>query len=159
MLSVVALLGFLGVCSAHLCLLEPHQRGSMADPLTPANPDCHLRTAPCGGRDADAKPSASYQKGTNVAVTWQKNFSHYNQKNPGIMEVSLIRDAVPFEVIQTVKVNDDHLNKQQNYTKNLMIPDNYHGHHGIVQVVYKTNSLDATGTLYTFYSCADITIT
>lgn len=83
-LATIAVLALFGSASAHLCMLQPKQRGSVAGATSmPDDPVCgYTSPAPCGPMKQG--PSvATYQCGSTVTVSWVKNANHWNPAGPG----------------------------------------------------------------------------
>ena len=72
----------LATCWAHMCLINPTQRGSMKMLNVHAASDCILLTSPCGGRPTD-DIRMYLRAGQNFTVTFQKNADHWKSGSPG----------------------------------------------------------------------------
>ena len=86
-LSLIVLLAILYTCNAHVCLIAPHQRGTLDDYNSPASKDCGLQLPPCGGRNPQ-EPAVEIHPAGQFFATFQKNLNHYNKNNPGNFTIS-----------------------------------------------------------------------
>lgn len=87
-MKAVTLLLSLAAVSAHLCVLEPLQRGGAAGAGTSAANVCFQTAGPCGVTMTGA-PTAAYVAGQNAYATLMKNLDHYNAAAPGNFTVYL----------------------------------------------------------------------
>lgn len=71
---------------AHLCVLNPAQRGGPHTITMVADPWCKLTTGPCGGQSAEAG-SVEYHRNDNVTIAFQKNQDHWTSATPGYFSV------------------------------------------------------------------------
>ncbi|XP_067928604.1 uncharacterized protein [Watersipora subatra] len=157
MASPIKAFGFLvllcctATVSAHICLLNPHQRGSMSGINKPAADDCILTTGPCGGRDMDSY--LVLKRESNYTVIFQKNLDHYTQATPGYFSISFSSDeGQTFE--EAMKIPDMGEPSLHLYIQEVTLPKLAKGKpHNIMQVVYKTNNPAAPPA---FYQCTDI---
>ena len=77
----------------HFCLLSPRQRGGLS--IAHAGEDaCYRRTPYCGGV-SPSQPSASFEAGARVPITFQQNLNHWYQPDPGFMDVSIASGRDP----------------------------------------------------------------
>lgn len=153
----LAVAGWLaGLCSAHLCLIYPKQRGSLNAFDKPGAPDCYLRTAECGGRMKDLYRSPSeFTRGKNYTLVFQKNLDHHNAANPGFFNISLHNQpGYPVYINQLAFVRDSgHASAAYN-SVDVQIPMDVPvtvNPEYFLQVVYDTHTLP-----FMFYQCADI---
>ena len=86
-LVLVALV--VALCNAHLCLVNPTQRGVWTEDALNSEADnsCIKLDSPCGGDDA-ADPQVVFEAGANFTLVFQKNLNHYNADAPGNFTVT-----------------------------------------------------------------------
>ncbi len=89
MAKLVAALSLLAASSdAHLCALNPLQRGGVSGAQKPGADICGQGAAPCGAVKAGA-PVAAYLTGEQHGIHLLKNLDHYNKTDPGSFTVYL----------------------------------------------------------------------
>jgi len=148
--KLLLLAALISIATAHVCLLNPHQRGSMVGINQAAAADCYLRDAPCGSR-TEEMPSVLLPAGRNVTISFQKNLAHYNTANPGSFVVAIQTTPNGAWKILT-SIPDDTLPSLTLYNLNVVLPAES-SLHAVLQVQYISNA--APGT---FYQCADISL-
>lgn len=91
----MALCLHLQVAHGHMCLMSPHQRGTM-DLSQAGSNDCFLLSGPCGGRNYTTGSSIYNMKsGSSVLIRWQQNFNHYQNGNVGYFDISYAEGPSP----------------------------------------------------------------
>jgi len=90
--KAVTLVLSLAAVAAHLCILEPLQRGGAAGAGSSAANVCFQTAGPCGVT-AGGAPTAAYVAGQNAYATLMKNLDHYNAPAPGNFSVFLWNGA------------------------------------------------------------------
>jgi hypothetical protein len=96
MRSVMILLAAVGDVSAHICILEPPQRGNLSV-TTPGDPSCYRRTNYCGGIPAPKAPTTTLVAGSTSVIRFQQNLNHWYPPNPGYLDVSIAHTRNPAE--------------------------------------------------------------
>ncbi|XP_065897850.1 uncharacterized protein [Dysidea avara] len=139
------------LCEAHLCLLNPHQRGTMNGINTAGANDCILLDGPCGGRKA-MNPVVIVQAGEPFYVVFQKNLDHFNSTSPGKFVVSIGANSAEPSFQQVGMIADSNTTSLHLYTLNVTFPK-MSTDHAVVQVTYVTNNPKAPPV---FYQCADV---
>eukprot|EP00300_Choanocystis_sp_HF-7_P021751 c20847_g1_i1.p2 GENE.c20847_g1_i1~~c20847_g1_i1.p2 ORF type:complete len:152 (+),score=28.13 c20847_g1_i1:29-484(+) len=146
-LTVLVLAAIVAVVNAHVCLLNPLQRGTMNDINTVGAADCGLfGDGPCGNR-TQQPPMVAVQSGSQFNVVWQKNQDHFNSQ-PANWIISFAPYGSPF--IQLAKFADTNTSSLTIGTQMVTIP-NLGTVAGVMQIQY------AVG-FGTFYQCSDIAI-
>merc|ERR1711860_36494 len=140
----------LALASAHMCLVSPHQRGSMNGLNTKGATDCILLNGPCGGRMA-GQSIENLMSGANASVILQKNLDHWAQATPGYFAVSLMQGSKMMEIGRVKDMGEDSLYL---YTITGMVPIGMSGS-AVLQATYVTMNPSAPAV---FYQCADINI-
>jgi len=135
---------------AHVCMLDPPQRGGAHSIVVNADPWCKLLTGPCGGFAPDSEGLVMYRVNETITVAFQKNQNHWNQANPGYFSLSFAPDpASPFtELSRVADTNSSDLALYEMQVVTPVVTDN-----GVLQVQYVTNQ----GSLV-FYACSDVII-
>ncbi|KAL3858566.1 hypothetical protein ACJMK2_008885 [Sinanodonta woodiana] len=145
----VALLCLVAACSAHLCLLNPMQRGSESGINKAGATDCLLMTAPCGGRMKGT--GITLTGGQRYTVVFQKNLDHWTKATPGNFVISFGMESGQLTSLATVP---DHGEPSLTlYEQEVTIPmmkGNF-----ILQVTYNPNNPQAPAH---FYQCADVNV-
>ncbi len=146
--SVMVVAAMAVAVSAHLCILNPAQRGGPHTITAAADPWCKLTTGPCGGQAAEAG-SVEYHHNDTVTIAWQKNQDHWTAATPGYFSVGFA--AAPGD----------------SFTELLRVPDTNAPSLSVfeAQVVLDTPSPTAvigieynTGQGFSFYACADVVV-
>ncbi|XP_060560927.1 uncharacterized protein LOC132720748 [Ruditapes philippinarum] len=140
----------LAIASAHMCLISPHQRGSMMDLNKKGSNDCILLNSPCGGRPL-AKPMITLMAGSNASIIVQKNLDHWAQATPGYFAVSLMQGSITTQIGRVPDMGEASLTL---YTIMGMVPATMTGQ-AVLQATYVTMNPQAPAV---FYQCADVTI-
>eukprot|EP01091_Cochliopodium_minus_P021271 TRINITY_DN9655_c0_g1_i1.p1 TRINITY_DN9655_c0_g1~~TRINITY_DN9655_c0_g1_i1.p1 ORF type:complete len:164 (-),score=46.56 TRINITY_DN9655_c0_g1_i1:30-494(-) len=148
-LLLVVLLAIVYTSNAHLCLIAPHQRGTLADFNKEASADCGLQQGPCGGRNPQ-EPAVEIHPAAQFYATFQKNLNHYNPSNPGNFTISWGRYENPSSFTNLATIPDTNSSSLTLYINQLKFPIVNQAQRGVIQVVYNTN------IGLTFYQCADI---
>lgn len=138
-------------CHAHLCLISPTQRGSLAGINKQGNDNCFQIKGPCGKLPA-SKDNVIIRPGQMLSVTFQKNLDHFLSTSPGNFTVAFgsVADG-NFQLLTTIP--DKGEKSLTLYTAQVKIPmvkGNY-----AIQVTYNTNNPAAPPQ---FYQCADVTV-
>ncbi|XP_060080287.1 uncharacterized protein LOC132559685 [Ylistrum balloti] len=146
-----------GICSAHLCLLNPRQRGSLTGYNKAAADDCYLTTGECGGRMSDSNNMAFFKRGMNYTVVLQKNLDHHNSTDPGSFVVSLHHNTdISFYTRTLATIPDTDAPSLSLYTADIFIPSDLQLSESpvfVLEVVYNTNTIPIV-----FRQCADILV-
>ncbi|XP_033640214.1 uncharacterized protein LOC117300637 [Asterias rubens] len=140
--------------SAHICLLNPNQRGSL-EGLNKEEADvCGYVTEPCGGQDQE-KPLIGIRKGSDYTVVFQKNKSHFTTYSNGTSTKGYFE--IGFWTKQQCKVllriPDTDTPSLYIYEATVTMPDGPVGLPAILQVTYATDNPDAPPK---FYQCSDV---
>ncbi|XP_045172862.2 uncharacterized protein LOC123534610 [Mercenaria mercenaria] len=145
----------LGLASAHLCLIGPHQRGTMTGLNKKGSDDCILLKGPCGGRPSST-PLAILMSGKNTTVTFQKNLDHWVKASPGYFAVAIMQESKQriMDYKEIARVPDMGEPSLTLYSVTGMVPSRISGT-AVLQVTYVTNNPDAPPV---FYQCADVAI-
>ncbi|KAL3889977.1 hypothetical protein ACJMK2_002289 [Sinanodonta woodiana] len=147
---IVGLAG-LTVCTAHLCLLTPTQRGNITGINKPGAGDCELLKPPCGGRLAE-KSKIAVRAGENITVIFQKNLDHWNASSPGVFVVAVGTES---SLKTLAEVPDQGEPSLYLYLVSVQLPHSIPKHGLVLQVTYITKNLQAPSA---FYQCADISV-
>lgn len=143
------LLLFVAIASAHVCLLQPLQRGSLNGLNTVGTPDCGLTTGPCGGRHAE-QPKQILKSGSEYTIVFQKNRDHYASNATGFFHISYEK-AGHFGSFRTLaKIPDTSSPSLTLFSHTVRLPDQ-EWKHVIINVQY---SAPSEGVV--FYQCADV---
>jgi len=140
---------FYSIAFGHMCLFNPHQRGSLLGANIVGAPICDLwQNAPCGGMTPES-PTIYAEVGSNYSIVIQKNKDHFNGSDPGNFTISfsLSYDIFDFQLLAVVP--DTNATSLAVYEVDVALPSMV-TEHGIIQVIYNTN------TGYVWYQCADI---
>lgn len=137
---------------AHVCLIYPHQRGSMDDLNSVGAADCGLTEPPCGGRDPET-PKVFFEWGENVSIVFQKNEDHYLQQSAGTFTISVAKYG-EFDFQTLAEFSDTDQPSGTLYTPNVVVPRDFYDH-AVLQLVYTTNN---PAVPKAFYQCADLRI-
>ena len=157
------LLFLVGAAVAHMCVMEPRQRGTM-DISSWANPSC-FRRVPCDG-DAPAGPVTTVPAGPGFAVRLQQNANHFSLLAVGFIDVAISaqpsRDPDAWTTLATVQDYPAHDQvTQTNFTIVVSIPDDI-GDTAVMRFRYVSLNQDeidpANNTQAIFWQCADIKI-
>lgn len=120
MAKLVAALSLLAASSdAHLCALNPLQRGGVSGAQKPGADICGQGAAPCGAVKAGA-PVAAYLTGEQHGIHLLKNLDHYNKTDPGSFTVYLW-DAAGKSVMLN-EVADTAAPSQTEYIVDIKVP-------------------------------------
>jgi len=149
MKQIIILSILLSVAVAHLCLMNPVQRGDLAGYEEPAATDCYLTTGPCGGKGM-GPPVLFALAGTNFTILFQKNLDHFYAPAPGNFTISFSYDGMDF--FEVGSMPDTSAPSLTYYMMTHMVGQEFIKH-GVLQVAYHTNN---PNTPVTFYQCADI---
>ncbi|XP_062520531.1 uncharacterized protein LOC134195515 [Corticium candelabrum] len=152
MLRLVVCLLVFGFAHAHVCLINPHQRGTMKDINSPGTSDCALMHGPCGHRPPE-HPAVTYKAGATYRFTFQKNLDHFDKDHPGYFNVN-ITDTRGDHPITLKRITDTSAPSLTLYTVEVKLP-NKPSPHAVLQVEYYTDNPHAPPT---FFQCADITL-
>ncbi|XP_069112042.1 uncharacterized protein [Argopecten irradians] len=145
------------ICSAHLCLLSPRQRGSLSGFNKAAAEDCYLTQGECGGRMSDPDNMSIYKRGMNYTVILQKNLDHHNDTDPGSFDISLHhKTSFSYYTRTLATIPDTAETSLTLYMADVHIPRDLQLSESpayILEVTYNTNTLPIT-----FRQCADVLI-
>ena len=150
----------LAAADAHICIIEPHQRGAM-NVSGPADHSCTRRYPNCGGMPRGA-PTATYAAGVPSRVHFQQNLNHWNQDKPGHFDLAVSYDhEASWELLKEFgDFPGNDMVQQTNFTFDVAFPRaspaavlrlryiSYNKYE-----VYPANNTDAV-----FYQCSDIVI-
>ncbi|ESO98270.1 hypothetical protein LOTGIDRAFT_203715 [Lottia gigantea] len=138
------------VCTAHLCMLSPPQRGSLVGFNKKGADDCFLIKGPCGKRPISSNPIL-LRGNQNFTVVFQKNLDHWAQATPGMFTISF-GPVDQTNVIATIPdMGEPSLTL---YAINITIPTLTTGSY-VIQTQYVTKNPQAPPT---FYQCGDVTL-
>ncbi|KAF6017739.1 hypothetical protein EB796_023940 [Bugula neritina] len=141
--------------SCHLCLINPHQRGSMSGLNKVASDDCILLASPCGGRSPQTSGVLKLKAESNYTVIFQKNLDHFSANSPGYFSVSFGLDDMASSFKEVARVSDMGEPSLHLYSVDVKLPM-LSGHpNRIIQVSYVTENKEAPAA---FYQCADIVL-
>ncbi|XP_045172851.2 uncharacterized protein LOC123534602 [Mercenaria mercenaria] len=149
--SVVCFAAIMALSSAHMCLINPHQRGSMMGLNKAGSDDCILLTGPCGGR-AISTPTAILNPGKNTTVTLQKNLDHWAKATPGYFAVTIMQGTMMKEIGRVMDMGEPSLHL---YSVEAMVPTGMTIGGAVLQATYVTNNSQAPAV---FYQCADVKV-
>ncbi|XP_022104550.1 uncharacterized protein LOC110986722 [Acanthaster planci] len=156
MKAAVVMVCLVAVASAHLCLLNPHQRGSMKGINVKEADDCGLLVKPCGNRTQE-KPGIQIKGGSPYTVVFQKNLNHFETfpngtVTNGYFEISFWTST---ECHILGKVDDGATPSLTLYSPVVTMPTGPIGVPAILQLTYVTNNAEVPmGGI--FYQCTDI---
>uniref|UniRef100_A0A0G4GIE3 Chitin-binding type-4 domain-containing protein n=1 Tax=Chromera velia CCMP2878 TaxID=1169474 RepID=A0A0G4GIE3_9ALVE len=164
--TLACLLGGVSV-SAHVCLLEPRQRGELGLSVS-GDHSCYRRTPYCGDVAVES-PSVEWKANSRVRVSVQQNFNHWNSEKQGFIDLAVAE-------LKEAETNDEdkwrkltswqdfpawEMHTQTNFTVSVDVP-NFACDHCILRVRYVSyNPLEVDpedNTDAIFYNCADIRI-
>ncbi|KAL0490757.1 hypothetical protein AKO1_002546 [Acrasis kona] len=149
---------------AHLCILDPPQRGGF-NVSTPGSRACFQSKGPCG-KFGPEQPKTIVKAGVPFKFFFQQNLNHFQIGNPGYFDVAISK-GIPSE---GVPEKDEDFNKidgfipdyfahkqwmQTNLTYELTIPSGFSCEHCVVRFRYishKQNEPDA------FHQCVDVKV-
>jgi len=138
---------------AHMCLLNPHQRGSMNGIDQGGASDCALVSpAPCGGRSVES-PVLFARGGSNFTFVLQKNLDHWIEGAGGNFTIRWA-PSLNDEFMDVAVLPDTSAPSGSLYTVIVPLP-NMNIKHGVVQAVYYPHNSEAPDA---FYQCADVGI-
>jgi hypothetical protein len=141
------------LASAHLCLLQPMQRGGVEGSGEIGAKACFGVTAPCGNYPKAGPISSVAPRGTMTLVQFQKNEDHYNAENPGNFSIVGWNGAFAGPPIATLA--DNSAPSLTVFTVSLWTPMEAPPGNYTLQVVYYTNNPNAPPA---FYACADVQV-
>eukprot|EP01012_Entosiphon_sulcatum_P040758 TRINITY_DN54471_c0_g1_i1.p1 TRINITY_DN54471_c0_g1~~TRINITY_DN54471_c0_g1_i1.p1 ORF type:complete len:163 (-),score=21.24 TRINITY_DN54471_c0_g1_i1:60-512(-) len=150
MIRITVALLLVALSSAHLCLLNPKQRGPVNNLNTAGSPQCLQVQGPCGTVPREV---ARVDLLPNVTIVFQKNLDHYNPANPGSFVVSIASET-DMKFIKLGEVPDAGDKSLTLYTEEISIPRSIRGP-AVLQVTYTTNNPQAPPV---FYQCADVLV-
>ncbi|KAK6167607.1 hypothetical protein SNE40_021592 [Patella caerulea] len=151
-LKVAVFVAIVAVCSAHLCMLSPAQRGSLMGFNKAGANDCFLVKSPCGGRPKSDNV-ITLRSMQNLTVVIQKNLDHWAKATPGQFKFNIAQPDG--SGIQTLGMIPDMGEPSLTlYALNVTIPSSSAGNY-ILQTEYVTKNAQAPPV---FYQCADIMI-
>ncbi|XP_065191965.1 uncharacterized protein LOC135823061 [Sycon ciliatum] len=151
MLRLSILLALAVGAYSHLCLINPHQRGSAASINKPGADDCGLTTGPCGGRHG-GQPMVAVPSGETVNITFQKNLNHFNAEKPGHFAFAFGTEQKLEAIGMTPDTNTS---SPWLYEFPIDVPKVEKRETGVLQVTYVTSNPNAPAV---FYQCADVEI-
>jgi hypothetical protein len=165
LLLVLLLLCFSVFVSAHVCIMDPHQRGNMSI-SEPGDGSCFLRTPFCGDVPPQ-NPSVNYTAGSVISFNFQQNLNHWYPENPGFFDVSISYvpmnpTAANWTVLMTIPDFAAHdMVTQTNFSLDLTLPMMVSSH-AVLMIRYVSNNplevYPENNTQAIFYNCADIAI-
>jgi len=151
MIKVLVFLAIVAVASGFVCLISPHQRGSLAGYNKAAADDCGLLVGPCGGR-APQPPEIFLPAGRNFSVVFQKNLDHYFAANPGKFVIFYERHGQSGSYRVLKEIPDTSTPSLTLYIEDIIVPMRF-DLHAVIGVQYVTN-----GPTGEYYQCADVSI-
>jgi len=139
---------------AHLCMLNPVQRGGF-NVSDAGDNTCFQPNGPCGKKPSGAAVSAFYT-GSVVNLLVQQNLNHYNPGYPGFIEISFATGNNPketdFVVLKTIVDYWPHMQAQQtNITIPVTMP-NFSCDPCVIRARYHPNK----PTEPIFHQCSDV---
>jgi len=152
---------------AHLCIIDPPQRGDLKYDI-PGEEECFRPYSQCG-KQSPQTPTVKKVAGSTDIITFQQNFNHWFDKNPGFFDVAIsykVDDITPltdadFQPLYNMSDFPAHeMVHNQNFTVLITWPRKTCSH-CVLRVRYVTNNPDEaskdnpTGA---FYQCVDIQI-
>lgn len=155
--AIILLLVAVSGAFAHVCLLDPVQRGGF-DISTPGANACFQPQGPCGKLPVE-NPSASLIAGSSYNVLFQQNLNHYNPGWQGTLDVSWgvgfnQNSDANFTIVTVVPDFWAHLQgSQTNFTVAVPVPATPCDH-CVLRVRYVPNK----PTEPIFHQCADVSI-
>jgi hypothetical protein len=157
----------LQLARAHVCILDPPQRGSLSVDV-PGDPSCYRRTGPCGGVK-QTFPGTALLRGATSSIVVQQNLNHWvpptQNRTSGFFEIKLVQASSAGTDVLLDTWSDfpawDEVS-QTNFTREITIPaDVPLGAHvlSFAYVSYNKDEIDpATNTDAVFYNCADVEV-
>eukprot|EP00047_Mylnosiga_fluctuans_P002063 m.223022 g.223022 ORF g.223022 m.223022 type:complete len:527 (-) comp10863_c0_seq1:43-1623(-) len=156
--AALLLAAMLGPAAAHVCLINPAQRG-LLNITSPGDQSCARPQYPCGGQTPSAGPYPSFPRYSDGWFTTdvQENLNHYEVGYPGYIDLSWTSNLNPtnesdFTVIGIISDTNFH---QQAYQNNLTFwaqAPNINCAHCILRVRYISHKPEVPP----FYQCADV---
>lgn len=148
---------FLGLAAAHVCLLNPMQRGGVnsSDLNTVGAPACFQLNGPCGASNG-SHPNVEIRP-HNYWVVWQKNQDHWFPSAPGLfaIDVALKLDPVEADFKNLATVPDTATPSGYVYSQKVLFPIRNKPTDATVRVRYVTNNPNAPPV---FYMCSSVSI-
>jgi len=156
LIILTTLLSCLALSQAHLCLINPTQRGSMKGLNTKGSDDCLRLKSPCGGMNPPKEPQVLYRAGSNITVTFQKNLDHFISTSPGyfIINIGPKSSQGKGDMKELARVPDTSDPSLSLYSVPITLPKEAKPWYTL-QVVYMTKNAKAPPA---FYQCADISL-
>lgn len=153
MLALIVILSIsLTAVQAHLCMLNPIQRGPVDDISKPGSQNCYIVSGPCGGQKAHPGARTILPAGSNLNVIFQKNLDHWNSTHPGYFQINIGQDEKHMR--EVMRLNDTSDGSGHIYTTQVTLPGNLNQGDGyVIQMTYVSNTVPIT-----FYQCADILV-
>eukprot|EP01116_Phalansterium_solitarium_P020650 TRINITY_DN6149_c0_g1_i2.p1 TRINITY_DN6149_c0_g1~~TRINITY_DN6149_c0_g1_i2.p1 ORF type:complete len:513 (+),score=136.27 TRINITY_DN6149_c0_g1_i2:49-1539(+) len=153
-LSVIVL--FSSTSLAHLCLVQPPQRGGF-DISKPGALACYQPDAPCGDAPATA-PTVTVRQGSSYTVLLQQNVNHFNAGWRGHIDIAwaMTPNATDddFTVVQVIPDFWAHMkDTQTNFSVAVRVPD-VPCTHCVLRARYVSNK----PTEPIFHQCTDVAV-
>jgi len=165
MLCVTSLFVILAISivNAHICLVQPYQRGPRVDISVPANLDCYHTTGPCGNVNNSLPPgpvAAVLKAGSPYVVEFQQNLNHFYPNKPGFMVAEIATsDNGPYTQFGSLipDFNAYDMVTQTNFSIKGIVPY-FTCDRCVLRVRYVSNNPLEGANTNVFYECADIAI-
>ncbi len=164
-MSAFVALALVALSAAHICIIEPRQRGAWA--ITSAGSrNCYRRVAECGGV-APGPVTRTYVAGGQDTILLQQNFNHWNGANQGFVDVAIALTNVANPTASdflTLTSTLDFPAHEQVFQTNFSLPviwPNKAVARAVLRVRYVSNNPDEAvpnNQNSTFYNCADIAL-
>jgi hypothetical protein len=143
----------MAVSYAHMCMVNPYQRGGVVDVDTWDNADCGYTEAPCGGQGSDERVRYFIVEDALWYFVMVKNVQHYNAGSPGNFTINLLDNDENF--VATIGSTKDTSDPEGTlYQISATTPTGLtSGDSYAIQGIYYSNNASLT-----FYQCADIVV-
>merc|ERR1719238_2021899 len=144
----------LASASAHLCLLNPVQRGGVSGDDKAAAAVCAQTNHPCGDVHASPKFNTPVKPGEKITIEIMKNLDHFNHDLPGNFTLGFgVSVADHYKIFATIP--DDARPSLSHYRFTTQVPASAPAGGYTIQAIYNTHANDAPAQ---FYQCGDVTV-
>lgn len=153
---LVLFLAVVGVCSAHVCVTSPRQRGD-ENVSHPGDSTCFRHGAPCGGVPPGEVKTAITSSEFEVEFT--EAYNHYQVGNPGYLDVAWAPGKEPADGdFVTLAVVDDVNPRFQGTLRNLTARVTFPAGLDLANAVVRTRYVPHKTGEAVFYQCSDVSI-